>query len=82
MLAGLTLTGCIFYLFTAVTLGRSVSDSGELNVVSTLIALTIDQLAVRPTLALLFLATYGLFQKLAIDTAFFVEFCQEGPYYA
>jgi hypothetical protein len=81
MLGGMALTGCILYLFTAVTLGRSISDSGELNIVSTLIALAIDQLTVRPTLAMLFIATYGLFQKLALNTAFFVLFCQEEPYY-
>ena len=60
LLCGIGLTSMVLMLQTAMTLGTSISNSGELNLLSLLLMVAIDQFAIRPITGAIFVGTLYL----------------------
>jgi hypothetical protein len=79
--AGIVLTSVVMLLQTVLTLGNSVSNSGELNISSFLIIVIIDQIAVRFAAGALTMASIKLLEasgKINLAENTFIELlCRE-----
>ena len=67
LLCGMGIASTVLMLQTAMTIGTSISNSGQLNILSLLIMVAIDQFAIRPVVGAIFVGTLHIIAA-ATDT--------------
>lgn len=67
LLCGMGIASTVLMLQTAMTIGTSISNSGQLNIISLLIMVAIDQFAIRPVVGAIFVGTLHIIAA-ATDT--------------